>query len=453
MSWLLLPGLLLTGPAVSARADDNAPAPPPTEQPDGAGGWITWKPPAPPKQYDPAAGVRLNDPLGSKRRRNAIRRHVNRTIDSTPAGARIELLSWNVRDASFVNKLVAAHRRGVTVRVLTARGNWKPENPNALMDRLAAAVRTSGQRWSNDARPREARSRIGKCSASCRGTKGIAHSKFFLFSHVGRSVERPHATHVVMHGSANATVVAADRQWNDIHTMKGRSNVYAFFSRMFAESERKTPSPYTTATFGRFQAGFLPWSPGAGDPALAFLRDVSCRGATGPSGVGGRTHVRIGMTAVLDARGVAIAKRLKKMWNRGCNIRMVYAVMGNNVRKVLRSGGGRGPVPIRHIVEDWQDDGVYDRYMHTKYVAVSGVYAGNRAAEVSMNGSMNWTKKSLHSDETIGIVHGTGIRRKYAAAVDRLFVRPPRSRTVAPRILGRPLTEIPGPDRYHGIEP
>ena len=455
MSCLLLPGLLLAGlgsPALATTSPHEPPVEQPVEEPvDPA--WPTWDPPRPPDSYDPRAGVRLNDPLGSPRRRNAIRNHVNRTIDSTPGGARIERLSWNIRDGAFVRKLIAAHKRGVSVRVLTARGNWKRENPNELMDRLAGVVAKSDRRWSNDRRPAQARSRIAKCGASCRGTRGIAHSKFFLFSHVGRSVKRPTATDVVMHGSANATTVAADRQWNDIHTVKNRPEVHAFFSQMFAESEIDRPAPYTEARFDRLSVGFLPWSRGVTDPALDFLRKVECRGATGGSGVNGRTQVRIGMTAMLDVRGLEIAKRLKRMRNDGCNIKMVYAVMGNKVRKLLRSTSGRGPVPIRQVVQDWQNDGVYDRYLHTKYVAVSGVYAGNRAAEVSMNGSMNWTFKSLHSDESVGIVHHAGIRKKYAAAVDRLFANPPKARFAASRTLAPRMSHIPGPDGYHGIEP
>lgn len=451
MSWLL-PGLLLSGPALAATTPDTSPDTSPdettTEQPVEEPSWPRWDPPKPPDSYVPAAGVKLNDPLGPQHRRNAIRNHVNRTIDSTPAGARIELLSWNIRDGEFVDRLVAAHRRGVTVRVLTARGNWTPENPNHLMNRLARAVAEDGRRWSNEKRPVQARSRIARCGAACRGTRGIAHSKFFLFSHVGRSVRRPSATHVVMHGSANATVVAADRQWNDIHTLKNRAPVHEFFSRMFAEAETDRPAPYTEARFPRFSVGFLPWTQGVTDPAIDFLRKVQCRGGTS-----GRTHVRIGMTAMLDARGLKIAKRLKRMWNDGCNIKMVYAVMGNKVRKHLRSSGGRGPVPIRQVVQDWQNDGVYDRYLHTKYVAVSGVYDGNRSAQVSLNGSMNWTFKSLHSDETVGVVHHAGIRRKYAAAVDRLFANPPKARFASSRVLAPRMTDIPGPDRLHGIEP
>ena len=414
-----------------------------------------WTPPKPPRRYNPPAGVKLNAPLGTIEEQQTIRRHLNRTVDSTPAGARIGVLSWNIRDDLFVDKLIAAHKRKVVVRVLVAKGNWTEENPNPLMDRLDAALRTTDKRWSNDRRPKAERSKVKACRSSCRGPRGIAHAKYYLFSHVGPKLEKPIATGVVMQGSANATLVATNRQWNDLHTIKNRPAVYKYFNRIFEESERDKPvePTFSRKVFKGFTAEFLPWGGRTGDPTLQQLGRVACTGATGGAGVGGRTHVRIAQTAFLDERGEQIARRLKTMWDRGCDIRIVYALMGNKVLRIMREPTGRGPVPIQQITQDWDADGVYDRYLHTKYVAVSGVYAGNRSAEVSMNGSMNWTHKSLHSDETVGIVHHAGIRRKYAAAVDRLFANPPKARFATSRTLTPRMTRIPGPDRYHGIEP
>ena len=415
-----------------------------------------WVPPKPPQNYDPPAGVTFNYPLGTLDAQQAIRRHINRTIDSPPAGARIEILSWNIRDDLFVDKLIAAHKRLVTVRVLIAHGNWSKDNPNELMDRLRQALLTEGRPWSNDLRPRAERSRAKGRNRSCRGTRGIAHAKHYLFSHVGPSLDDPIATDVVMHGSANATIVATNQQWNDIHTLKNRPNVHRYFSDRFKESETDAPvlPPYSRADFPGFTIEFLPWGARQGDPTLMQLNAIRCSGATGGTGVNGMTHIRIGQTAFLDDRGLAIAERLKTMWDRGCNIRIVYALMGNKVLAAVRDPSGRGPMPIQQITQDWQNDGVYDRYLHTKFMAISGVYAGETSAEVSINGSTNWTAKAMRSDETIGTVHDPAIRRQYAAWVDQRFVSPPPGAAPQGRMaVPSGDVDIPGPDRYHGIEP
>ena len=67
-------------------------------------------------------------------------------------------------------------------------------------------------------------------------------------------------------------------------------------------------------------------SPGSIYPTLQQLNRVKCLGATGGSGIGGRTHVRIAQTAFLDERGEMIARRIKNMWDRGCDIRIVYDI-------------------------------------------------------------------------------------------------------------------------------
>ncbi len=416
-----------------------------------------WKPPKPPQKFNPPAGVTFNRPLGSIEQRDAIRRQINRTVDSTPAGARIQLLSWNIRDDRLVEKLIAAHKRNVTVRVLVAEGNWTKENPNDLMDRLDRTLRMKAKKWSNDQRAKEARSKLRECRSSCRGTRGIAHAKYYLFSHVGPKLEKAYATDVVMHGSANATVVAAERQWNDLHTIKGRRGIYRYFSERFAESEKDKPvrPPYSRAQFKNFTIEFLPWAQRPGDPVLEQLNAIRCTGATGGRGIGGATHIRIGQTAFLDERGLAIATRLKSMWDRGCDIKIVYALMGNKVLKAVRAPTGRGPMPIQQITQDWQGDGVYDRYLHTKFMAVSGVYGNNTAADVVFNGSMNYSSKAMRSDETIGTVYDAKLRRQYAAFVDDLFANPPPG--AAPRgrmaVASASTVDIPGPDRWRGIEP
>lgn len=372
------------------------------------------------KKFTPRPGVKFSHPLRKNKRK--VMNHLVKSIDSVPRREKIRILSWNIRSDAFVNALIRAHNRGVSVRVLISLGNANPDNPNPSYNRLKKALKKGSKK-----RPPALRSWARKCDRSCRGERGIAHTKMFVFSKVGK------ARDVVMYSSANATEIAVNRQWNDIYTLTNRSRVYNDFIRMFKQMAKDKPAkpPYRKFVRGKFTSEFFPWrgKKAKGDPTLNVLNKIRCQGARN-AGVNGRTHVRIAQTAILDKRGIAIAKRLKQMWDNGCNIRIVYALMGNRVLKEVRRPGGRGPIPIRQIAQDWEGDGVYDRYLHTKFMAVSGVYDGNRSANVTFNGTANWSGLTLKSDEVVGTIHGGKIRKKHAKWVDNLFGNPPpQSRT------------------------
>lgn len=405
-----------------------------------------------PDSFTPKTGVKFNHPLRKNKRK--VIRHINRTTNSVPRREKIRILSWNIRSDAFVDALIAAHRRGVSVRVLISLGNANPENPNKGFNRLQRALREG-----NKKRPMKLRSFARKCDRSCRGDRGIAHTKMYLFSRAGK------ARNIVMYSSANATEVAVTRQWNDIYTLANRAKPYGDFISMFKEMKKDEPAkpPYRKFVRKRFTAEFLPWKgkKAKGDPTLNVLNKVRCKGATGGTGVNGRTHIRIAQTAILDKRGIRIAERLKQMWDNGCNIKIVYALMGNNVLKVVRRPGGRGPIPIRQIAQDWQGDGVYDRYLHMKYMTISGVYNGNSATRLTVNGTANWSGLTKVSDEVIGYVRGERMRRKHADYVDHLFGNPPPQRIsgrtttsrVAPDGLPRPGADpLPTSVKHGGIE-
>ena len=69
---------------------------------------------------------------------------------------------------------------------------------------------------------------------------------------------------------------------------------------------------------------------------LSVLNQVRCTGATRGTGISGHTKIRIAQTATYGERGLAIAQRLAVMKQRGCNIRIVYAMFGQQALKVLR---------------------------------------------------------------------------------------------------------------------
>jgi len=321
--------------------------------------------------YTPPQGVKLNNPLGAPKAKRSILDHVLRTIRSVPRGETIRIASWNFRSPGVADALIAAHRRNVSVRVIVSRGNANRDNPNEVVNRLQTALAGSG----NAQRAPDRKSGLVRCVSACRGAHGIAHSKFFLFSRAGR------ARNVVMNGSWNATDLATYNQWNDLFTRTGDGGLYREFNTVFDQMfrDRNVAQGYRERDFGDIESIAFPWR-GAGtngDPVLRELARVQCRGALNSSD--GRTKLRISMTAWHGDRGKAIARRVTFLRNHGCDVAVVYAVAGNEVLNILRNGGAQ-PVPLRQITQDFNHDGVYDRYLHMKVLTIRGVYAGNRRA-------------------------------------------------------------------------
>src|SRR5438093_296295 len=63
-------------------------------------------------------GPVFNDPLGTSAQQGAIFTQLIRLIDATPAGAQIRGSMHEFQDQGVADALLAAHRRGVNVRII-----------------------------------------------------------------------------------------------------------------------------------------------------------------------------------------------------------------------------------------------------------------------------------------------------------------------------------------------
>lgn len=369
----------------------------------------------------PQPGPQLNNPLGNAKTKRVLLRQVNGSIDSAPPGSKIRISSWNMRNWYAVKSMIRAHQRGVSVQFIMDRGNANRRIPNKFFNKLH-----QGLARGNAGRTPDMVSFAMRCARSCRGTTGISHTKFYLFSQAGA------ANNVVMYGSANLTDLAATNQWNDLYTVVNDPAVFNFMQNIFNEMtlDRAQPVPFRQQAFYGLTLAIWPSvGPGSSaNPVLDDLNQVVCAGAAPGTGNGqGATQIRIGITATLGQFGLDIANKLHQLWNQGCDVKIVYAVMGNNVLTAFRAGGPRGGVPLKQVVQDFNHDGVYDRYLHTKFMAISGNYAGNRGNFVTINGSSNWTPVALVSDESYGHVAGPGVFNRYAGFVNYWFRHAPKS--------------------------
>jgi hypothetical protein len=378
-----------------------------------------------PEKYVPKAGPAFNNPYGN---RDAVRRlimQVNKTVDSVPRGGKIRISAWNVRSAAITNALIRAHRRKVSVQVVMDRANWNPNNPNRDAARLAAALKKG-----NKSRSKAQKSFLRRCIGSCRGKHGIPHSKFFLFNKVrvqkgtGRKAPVKTVRYVTMFGSYNATELGATIQWNDLFTVKEDEPRYKAFLDVFQQMAKDKPvkDAYVGYDDGVIANGFYPYvgvNATVPDPILDALNQIQCKGAT--TNKNGVTRIRIAQTSMYGERGLVLARKIAQLQRQGCNIRLVYAMFGNEVLRIMRAA----KVPLTHLAYDNNDDGLYDRYVHMKSMAVSGVYAGDPAAKITFNGSANWTDVALASDEVVGVVRQKWVTNRYMQWIDYLFTHRP----------------------------
>lgn len=377
------------------------------------------------KGWSPKRGPIFNSPLGRPKVKYRIHDQIVTAIRKARRGSTVKIMSWNVMSRSAVDALLRAQKRGVRIRVLMDNDN-ATEVPNPQWRRL----RTGIAKQNRSLKPAR-RAYAKTCKSSCRGKRGQAHAKFFLFSHTGS------AKRVTMHGSANLTQAAATNQWNDLYTIIGNKKVFRFTSKVFQEMWRDRPvrSPFTELKTGNLHLYFSPMlgKTYRGDPYHKLLRQVRCVGARkGAGNAKGRTIIRVAPDVMRNERGMRAARAFKDLYNRGCDVKIGYTVMGVDIFRFLKKKTGRGPVPIRHLVQDFNGDKVFDNYFHLKALTINGRVGNDRQAYYTVNGSSNLSGWATVSDENISIVKGRGVTRKYQRHIDYWYNNLPNHAPAAP---------------------
>jgi phosphatidylserine/phosphatidylglycerophosphate/cardiolipin synthase-like enzyme len=383
---------------------------------------------AAPDNYTPPPGPTFNSPVGSTDVQRAIFRKIIRSINSVPRGEEIYVFSWNFLTREGADALLRAQRRNVRVRLLMDDKNLVLENgdTNSPFYRLR-----SGLRRGNEGRRKARRSWARVCVGTCRGGGGAAHSKFFLYSKAGR------ARKVFMQGSANLTVASTTNQWNDIYTHVGNDAVWRWARKIFNEAARdqKAREVYSAKDFGAFKLMMFPnTGTNSPDPVMQMLKRVRCQRATNTRH--GRTVLRMAPDVLRNARGMRIAKKIRALWRDGCDIHLGYTVVGIDIGRYLREGGHRrGPVPMKHLVQDFNNDGRFDNYFHLKTMTIRGNYAGDRSGHVVLNGSANWSHAGEISDENLGIYRNKAVVDRYQEHLDYWWYNFPSNRSSSGRLV------------------
>jgi phosphatidylserine/phosphatidylglycerophosphate/cardiolipin synthase-like enzyme len=356
--------------------------------------------PAPKKKakYKPPVGAVFNDPLIPSARGNVLDQ-VTLAVRNTPKKHYIRLVVWNYDAPWLTSELIRAKKRGAIVQVITAGSVDSGSFRNLARFLLQ--------------NPKD-KSFAKKCKGACRSNSKIMHSKVFMFSKVGRT------KNVAMFGSTNLTGAARNRQWNDQITTTNKP-LYEFFVKTFEQYRKDRPQvkPGDGFKSKRYEVVLFPKFDE--NPVAKAFSKVRCNGATGPGATGSRTKIRIAVAGWFNGYGEEIAQKVRQLWDRGCDIRIVTTLLGRGVNRALRNPAGRGPVPIHSLYQDVDDDGVPERYLHMKSVSIQGVYGGNTNANLVWTGSPNWSARAARSDEVwVKVFDAPVLARRYAAHIDRL---------------------------------
>jgi hypothetical protein len=338
-----------------------------------------------PDRYVPPVGAKFNH-WNIKSKRNTIRRHMLRTINSTPSGASIRWMVFSFGDWAIEKALVRARKRGVSVQVL---GNYKNRETWAPWRKFQATVGTAKSKPGRDP---ERLSWARQCKRSCRGWGGNLHVKLYLFSQVAT------ATNVIMYGSWNPTWVANQRQWNHLDTRMD-ADTYQQYLGIFHQAKRDRPVGYAHWFSGGMEHMVFPRpsTKSSTDPLNKELAKISCVSPPDSTGATHATVIRIGMYVFGGSRGTWMAKRIRSLWNAGCNVAIVYGFASDRALSILYSRSGRGRIPMKQAMK--VENGKPYRYLHHKFVAVRGVYDGMPNSNVVWAGSTNFSNLGFSADD------------------------------------------------------
>jgi phosphatidylserine/phosphatidylglycerophosphate/cardiolipin synthase-like enzyme len=365
---LLAVGLVLTGTAVPAAADIDD--------------YEIIEPFAPaPEPVVPTNQAYFNDPQGVQYPAYAIHDQLANLIGNAPAGSTINASIYRMWDNSLATALVNAKNRGVNVQLVMNNdaGDIVSGNPAWVTLSTGIGTNRANQSW------------IVLCTlnAACIGSAGspINHNKFFLFSSTAG------ATNVVLQTSSNFSTGNYTDQYNNALQLVGNTTLYNAYRDYFFDlaAKVKNSNYYTTVTAGSAKAYFFPraGSTSSTDTIYNALADnVTCPGNAVYGTSGGNTIIRVAMWSFTRTE---VANELRNLANQNCWIDVVYHDLSSSVRSAL---SGHSRIKLYKLVATGDH-----MFVHSKYMAIEGTYAGVKDTKLVFTGSHNFSYSALREND------------------------------------------------------
>ena len=327
-----------------------------------------------PAKYSPRSGTTFNNPEGSNAKAERINDSLDRAIDAAPKGSTIYMAMYLFNVDTTANKLIAAFRRGVNVKIIIDDGEGRRDMRR--IRKVLGRDKTDG-------------SFVKRCRRACMSNKtSVMHSKFYLFSQSGD------AKYVSMVGSANPYRGNIYASWNDNHTIVGNRTIYNSLVTYFNDlkKDKTNPNYYRSAGGGEYKLYFFPRKRGVF--VLDVLRSVRCKGVAKGFGSNGRTVIRVAQWGWTAPRA-DIARRLSQLQGQGCKVEVLInkARTSKKVFAPLLRNTKYGKVKIYDGWYDGNNNGVASQYIHHKVLAISGRVLGSMGTKVVYTGSQNYTEE------------------------------------------------------------
>jgi hypothetical protein len=330
-----------------------------------------------------ATGPVFNNPHGDPGVRRRVLTRLTRAVQDTEPGSVIRLATAQLGDRYLADALVAAHQRGVQVRVILG------DNRSTAAERRVAAdlgSRLSGASW------------VHRCRAGCRVGNGAQHANFMVVSRSGV------ISNLTITSSGPAGPSSTQR-WSDAY-LASALKLYVGYRGLFGQMKDAKAGPDQVHRYGPFRAQFYPVPSARPDPVVHVLAPVRCRGSRSPRTKDGRTDVRAVMSAWSGPRGLAIARRLASLERAGCDVRAVYgAGTSKSVRKVL--AGGR--------------IGIRKARTGQSVLVVDGRFGRKRNRQLVWTGNAGWSEGARSSDGTTLEIHSAASAVAYLALFRRAW--------------------------------
>lgn len=347
--------------------------------------------------YEPPAGPSFNNPLGTPQQQRKLLQQVIRTVNSAPSGSTIRMAVYSFGDAQTADALLAAHARGVNVKLVFAGENVYP-----AMARLRDAIGTDTTQ----------RSFVVICQNSCRGDKGQMHAKYFSFTAAGS------ARWITMVGSVNLTQYNAQDQWNDLYTRVDDRAYFRAYGRWFGQLKNDEPvvKQYLHKATATTDIRMTPVDLSAEtDPIADALGRIRCQVTMGELDPASPTPDEIVATALYinthawnEERGKKLAWQVVGLRSDGCEVKVFYGTgLGAAVRSILENNGVR--------LRKGHTPGIRT---HQKVMMVDGAYGDDLDTVRAWTGSQNWSDRAANRDDLIVQINDPAEAQRY---VDRFL--------------------------------
>jgi phosphatidylserine/phosphatidylglycerophosphate/cardiolipin synthase-like enzyme len=389
------------------------------------------------RTFTSTPGSKFNDPEDPAAQM-AVMGPIIDSINGAGCGQTVRVAMFSISDGepgpAFAAALVAAHQRGVIVKVLMDR-----HSDNATWQSLVTEL-------GNDPK---ASSFAALCPGGCLShySGSYLHAKYYMFSGGGD------ANRTVTLSSANPTDAQVSTAWNSSQTVKGNVAFYNSYVKYFtAMSKGAVNGP------GPLSSGYYDTTNGASarrlsPPAYQWPRTRSKNDAwidlLGNVKAPAEINVAMFEWSAHGSPGgpnyLQLPKKLVSLAATGVKIHilMTASQVDDSVQAYLAAHPKN--IDVHDTSHGRDGNGNALHYTHDKYMTISGTYAGVKNTKLVVAGSANWTiNASWHNDETDVKLTGSAAYEGFLTDWQRQYDR--CCGTAAPRLKAEQRAEGTAPE-------